>query len=391
MRALNGITYFDNAATSWPKPAGVQRAMQYYLDSIGGSPGRSGHRLAIDAARLVYEARESIAGLLGIDDALRVAFTKNATEALNTVLFGMLRPGDHVVTGSMEHNSVMRPLRALEQAGLELTVVRCSPAGEVNPADIVRAIRPRTRLIVWNHASNVVGTVAPIREIGAIARRHDLLLVLDAAQTAGVYPIHIEDDLVDILCFTGHKGLLGPQGTGGILFGERVAVEQIDPLNRGGTGSRSEEEHQPDFLPDRFESGTLNAVGLAGLGAAVDFIAGVGVSAIRSHEEALTRRLLAGLRGLDGVRTYGTGDASRQMAAISFNVEGMSPSEVGMALDEEYGILCRIGLHCAPSAHKTMGTFPDGTARFGLGYSNTEIEVDAAVEAVAALAARRHG
>jgi cysteine desulfurase / selenocysteine lyase len=391
MPSSNAIIYFDNAATSWPKPPAVLQAMQFYMESVGASPGRSGHRLAINAARMVYDARESIAGLLGADDALRVIFTRNVTEGLNLVLQGLLRAGDHVVTGSMEHNSVMRPLRALEREGVELTVVGNSPAGEIEPADVERAIRPHTRLIVLNHASNVVGTLAPVREIDAVARRHGILCVLDAAQSAGVYPIHMEEDQVDILCFTGHKGLMGPQGTGGVIFGERVQIDQVTPLTRGGTGSRSEEEEQPPFLPDVFESGTQNAVGLAGLGAAVEFIRDVGVETVRAHEVTLTRRLLEGLTAIDGVLVYGAGDASRQTSTVSFNVQGLEPSEVGLRLDEEYGIMCRVGLHCAPAAHRTMGTFPGGTVRFGLGYYNTLAEVDVAISAVAKLAAEVGG
>jgi len=386
VNSSHDIIYFDNAATSWPKPPAVSQAMQTYLDSVGASPGRSGHRLAIDAARMVYEAREAVAQLLGATDALRVVFAKNVTEALNVALCGLLRAGDHVVTGSMEHNSVMRPLRDLERQSVRLTVVSNSPEGDLDPDDIERAIRPDTRLIVLNHASNVVGTVAPIREVGTIARRHDLLFVLDAAQTAGAYPLDMEEDLVDILCFTGHKALLGPQGTGGMILGERVSADQLPPLSRGGTGSRSEEEDQPDFLPDKYESGTQNAVGLAGLGGAVGFILKTGIDSIRAHEEALTRRLLSGLRQVDGVTVYGTGDAARQTSTVTFDINGLEPSEVGLRLDEEFRIMCRVGLHCSPAAHRTLGTFPRGTVRFGLGYFNTMSEVEAAVSAVAQLA-----
>jgi len=382
------IIYLDNAATSWPKPAGVAQAIADFITCIGANPGRAGHRLSTAAAELVYDTRALLAEMFGAEDPLRVVFCKNVTEALNTILRGLLRPGDHVITGSMEHNSVMRPLRALERQGVELTVVPASPAGVLQPRHFEHALRPHTRLIVLNHASNVVGTLAPVREVGQIAREHGIWLVVDAAQTAGVYPIHMPADNIDILCFTGHKGLLGPQGTGGFILGERVPADAIEPLMRGGTGSRSEEEHQPEFLPDRFESGTLNAAGIAGLKAGLEFLREEGIQKVRAHEMALTRRLLDGLRAIAGVQVYGTGDPAQQVAVVSFNIAGMSPSEAALALDEEFGILCRVGLHCAPAAHRTIGTFPQGTIRFSPGYFTTSQDIDRALEAVETLAQR---
>ncbi len=389
-KPLPNIIYLDNAATSWPKPAGVAQAVADFINYLGANPGRSGHRLSTAAAELVYDTRSLLAEMFGAEDPLRVVFCKNVTEALNTVLRGLLRPGDHVVTGSLEHNSVMRPLRALERQGVELTAVPASPAGLFRPSDFERALRPNTRLIVLNHASNVVGTLAPVREVGQIAREHGVWLAVDAAQTAGVYPIHMPADNIDILCFTGHKGLLGPQGTGGFILGERVPDDAIEPLTRGGTGSRSEEEHQPDFLPDRFESGTLNAAGIAGLKAGLEFLRREGIAKVRAHEVALTRRLLDGLRAIAGVQIYGTRDPAYQVAVVSFNIAGMYPSEAALALDEEFGIMCRVGLHCAPAAHRTIGTFPQGTIRFSPGYFNTPAEIDQALEAVEALARRAH-
>ncbi len=380
------MIYFDNAATSWPKPPGVAEAMTHYLAAIGASPGRSGHRLAIEAARVVYGAREAVAELFQAPDPLRVVFGANVTEALNLALNGLLRPGDHVITASMEHNSVMRPLRALVRAGVALTVAPCSPQGELDPANIEAAIRPDTRLIALNHASNVVGTILPVAEVGQIARRHGLLFLVDAAQTAGAYPIDVQADAIDLLAFTGHKSLYGPMGTGGLVIGERVDAGRLAPLKRGGTGSRSEHEEQPAFLPDLCESGTPNAVGLAGLGASVRWLLAQGVENIRAHEVALTGRLLAGLATIPGVTVYGTRDPARQTATVSFNIAGLEPSEVGLRLDDEHEIACRVGLHCAPAAHRTLGTFPGGTVRFGLGAFNTAGEVAAALDAVAALA-----
>jgi len=366
--------------------------MTHFLEEIGANPGRSGHRLSLEAGRVVYEAREAIAELFHADDPLRVVLGANVTEALNLALFGYLQPGDHVVTSSMEHNSVMRPLRALEAGWgggpIELTVVACSPQGFLDPADVEAALRPETAMVVLNHGSNVCGSLLPIAEVGRIIRWQggQCLLLVDAAQTAGGYALDMEADGIDLLAFTGHKALGGPMGTGGLVIGERVDVARLTPLKRGGTGSRSEEEAQPDFLPDMCESGTPNAVGLAGLRAGVDWVQAQGVAAIRAHEIALTHRLLEGLQAIPGVTVYGGLEAARQVATVSFNVAGLVPSEVGLRLDEEYGIMCRVGLHCAPAAHKTLGTFPQGTVRFGLGAMNSLAEVDAALEAVAEVA-----
>lgn len=391
------IIYFDNAATSWPKPPEVAEAMVAFLENVGANPGRSGHRRSVAAGRLVYLAREAVAELFGAPDPLRVVFGANVTDALNLALHGYLRPGDHVVTSSMEHNSVMRPLRALEAGRslgvrhderIELTVVPCTPDGFLDPARLEAALRPNTALIVLNHASNVCGSLLPVAEAGAIARRHECLLLVDAAQTAGAYPIDVEAMQIDLLAFTGHKALFGPTGTGGLVIGERVDVARLRPLRQGGTGSRSEREEQPDFLPDLCESGTPNAVGLAGLLAGVRWVQAQGVAAIRRREMALTRRLLDGLGEIRGVTVYGGRDPERQVATVAFKVAGVTPSDVGLRLDDEHGIMSRVGLHCAPAAHRTMGTFPEGTVRFGLGAFNTEAEVDVALAAVTAIAAR---
>jgi selenocysteine lyase/cysteine desulfurase len=286
----------------------------------------------------------------------------------------------------MEHNSVMRPLRALENQGVEVTVVPCSPQGFLDPAGVEQAIRANTVLIALNHASNVVGTLLPVAEVGGIARRHGILLLVDAAQTAGAFPIDVVANRIDLLAFTGHKSLCGPMGTGGLVIGERVDVSRLSPLKHGGTGSRSELESQPDFLPDMCESGTMNAVGLAGLGAGIHWLQERGVNAIRSHEAVLAQELIDGLGAIPGVTVYGGLDAQRQTATVSFNVRGVQPSEVGLRLDEEHGVMCRVGLHCAPAAHKTLGTFPGGTVRFGLGAFSTIEEVVASVGAVEQLA-----
>lgn len=380
------MIYFDNAATSWPKPAAVPQAMTAFLEQVGANPGRSGHRLSVEAARTIYDTRQALADLFNAPDPMRVVFGHNITEALNLALRGLLHPGDHVITSSMEHNSVMRPLRWLEQQGVALSVLPCSPQGFLDPDDIEAAIRPHTKLIVLNHASNVAGGLLPVAEAGRIARQHGLLLLVDTAQTAGAYPIDMQQDNIDLLAFTGHKSLYGPTGTGGLIFGERVVAEGILPLHLGGTGSRSEAEFQPDFLPDRFESGTPNAVGLAGLLAALHWLQDKSVDAIRQHETTLARQLISGLQQIPGVILFGGQDASRQTATVSFNIASLEPSTVGQRLDAEYGILCRVGLHCAPAAHRTLGTFPDGTVRFGMGAFNTIEEVHQALQAVEHLA-----
>lgn len=381
--------YLDNAATSWPKPAAVREAMLHYFDAVGANPGRSGHSLAIEAGRIVDAAREEIASLFNAPDPLRVAFTANATEALNLALCGWLRPGDHVITTSMEHNAVMRPLRALARNGVEITVLPCHTDGTLDPALIEPAIRANTTLIVVSHASNVVGTLLPVTEIGRIARRHGLLLLVDSASTAGALPIDMAADAIDLLAFTGHKSLLGPTGTGGLIVGERVDTARLLPLLHGGTGSRSESEEQPDFLPDRYESGTLNVIGIAGLSASVAWLRARGIAAVRKHAVDITRQLIDGLAGILGVTLHGTRESTRQVANVSFAIDGVSPSDAGLRLDEEFGIQCRIGLHCAPAAHKTIGTFPTGTIRFAPGHFTDHADITRALAAVATLARQR--
>jgi cysteine desulfurase family protein len=377
--------YLDNAATSWPKPEATIEAMIRHQRLVGGNPGRSGHRLSIEAGRTVYETREILARLFNISDPLRIVLTKNSTEALNIALLGLLAPGDHVVTTGMEHNSVMRPLRHLASRGVELTLAPCSPRGELDPEDISKALRPRTRAVVMTHASNVTGTILPVAEVASIARRRGIVTCIDAAQTAGVVPIDVEALGIDLLAFTGHKSLFGPQGTGGLYI--RAGLDgRIAPLMRGGTGSFSEREEQPDFMPDKYESGTPNAVGLAGLGAGVAFVLQQGVETIRAREESLTGRFLEQLERLgEAVLLYGPREPKRRTSVVSFNVAGVSPSEAALFFDERFAILSRPGLHCAPAAHRTIGTFPVGTVRFSFGFFNTEDQIDRSAAAVAAL------
>ncbi len=376
------IIYLDNAATSWPKPVEVCKAISNFIENIGANPGRSGHHLSTEAARIVYQTREAVARLFNAPDPLRVVFGQNITEALNLVILGFLHPDDHVITSSMEHNAVMRPLRFLEAKGVGLSVVQCSQVGRLDPMEIEHAIMENTKLIIINHASNVSGTLLPVKEIGQIARNHDLLLMTDEAQTGGAIPVDMEEDFIDLLAFTGHKSLLGPTGTGGLILGRRVDLQKIDPLIRGGTGSNSEMEEQPEFLPDRFESGTLNACGLAGLETAIKWIMKTGLNKIRSHEVNLCQRLIDGLNGITGVKVYGGWIASEQTATVSFTIKNIDNARIGSILEDEYGILSRIGLHCSPAAHKTLGTYPQGTVRLSIGYFNCEKEIDQAIQAV---------
>ena len=378
--------YLDNAATSFPKPEAMLAAMIHYQQSIGANPGRSGHGRSIDAGRIIYETRETLARLFHIEDPLRIVLTKNSTEALNIALQGGLRPGDHVITSGMEHNSVMRPLRHLESQGVRVSVIPCSPRGELDPEDIKKAIHPATKMIVLTHASNVTGTILPVEAVGAIIReKGDILFCVDAAQTAGALPIDVQKMKIDLLAFTGHKSLYGPQGTGGLYI--RKGLEKgIAPLMMGGTGSRSEFEAQPDFMSDKYESGTPNTIGFAGLGAGVTYLAEQTIDGIRAKEEQLIRRFLERLEAFkDQVTVYGLNDAARQTAVISFNVKNISPSDAAMFFEEKFGILCRPGLHCAPAAHRTIGTFPQGTVRFSFGFFNTSRDMDRAAKAVMAL------
>jgi len=376
------MIYFDNSATSFPKPKEVSTAIMDYMNNVGASPGRSGHRLAIEAARILFQCRENLAELFHVDDPLRIVFASNATEAINLAVKGILRPGDQVITSSMEHNSVMRPLRELEKNGVQVKVVSCSANGSLNPEDIGKAINKNTALIVLNHASNVNGTLLPIRKIGQIARKYNILFLVDAAQTAGAYPIDMEKDNIDLLAFTGHKSLFGPTGTGGLVLGKDVDEHKITPLKTGGTGSHSESENHPDFLPDLYESGTLNIIGIAGLNAGVSYILKKGVENIHQYELHLCKKLIFGLKEIPGVTIYGKDNSEEKAPVVSFTISGQSPSDIGLMLDEKYGIMCRVGLHCAPSAHKTIGTFPVGTVRFSIGLFNTVEHVEKAMSAV---------
>jgi len=374
------MIYLDNAATSWPKPESVYKTMDEFLKTKGGNPGRGSHSLAVAARESVEETRMLVARLINASEMNRAIFTFNCTDALNLGLKGLLKPGDHVVTSCIGHNSLVRPLRKLERQGVKVTRVPPSlDTGVMSPRDVEAAITKDTKLVVVTHASNVTGVIQPIEEYGAVARRHSIIFMVDAAQTAGKYPIDIEASNIDLLAFSGHKGLLGPPGTGALYIGDNV---DLDSLCEGGTGSYSEQEEQPVALPDRYESGTLNSVGISGLGAGLKYIFNEGLERIHTHGEYLTDRLIEGLSRIPRITLYTAKDRAKQAPVISFNIEGYEPGEVGAILDQAFDIKVRTGLHCAPAAHKTVGTYPLGTIRLSPGYFNTEEDIDVTLQAL---------
>ena len=374
--------YLDNAATSFPKPESVYKAVSDTLRNYGSSPGRGGHKMSIQTEKLIFETRERIASFFNIPNSSNVIFTFNVTMGINLALKGFLKAGDHVLTSSMEHNAVMRPLKRLENpplGGISKTVVQCSKEGFLNSKDIEREIKPNTKLIIITHASNVVGTILPIREVGELAKKKGIAFLVDAAQSAGLLPIDVQRDNIDMLGCTGHKSLFGPQGTGFLYIKDGL---DIKPLIEGGTGSNSESDEMPDFFPDKFQAGTLNTPGIAGLGAGIEFIQKEGLKNIRAKELHLTTEIMNGLKNIKGVKLYGSLNPLDRVAVVSFNIEGKDPADVGNILNEKYDIMSRVGLHCAPNAHRTIGTFPEGTVRVSVGYFNTEGDIDKLIKAV---------
>jgi cysteine desulfurase / selenocysteine lyase len=371
--------YLDNAATTYPKPDEVYLAMEAFARDLGGSAGRSGHRRAVETGRIVYAARVTLAALTGTTDPLRVVFTKNATEAINLAIRGSVRPGSHVVTTSMEHNSVMRPLEAARAGGVEYSVVGCGADGSLDAKDLEAAIRPETALVVMTHASNVTGTIMPVEEVSRITARRGIRLLVDAAQTVGRLGVDASIG-IDMLAFSGHKELFGPQGTGALCIGEGT---DLTPLCYGGTGSRSSELKQPEELPERYESGTLNAHGISGLAAGAGFVARVGVEAIREHEIELTARLMRGLGDMNGVTVHGPADAGARVGIVPVTFEGLSAPEAAELLDTRFDIATRAGLHCAPAAHRTIGTIESGALRISVSYMNGPEDIDHLLESLA--------
>lgn len=373
--------FLDNAATSFPKPESVYRAMDDTMRRIGVAPGRGGYAQGLESARLVFSARETLAEFFAVPDPARLIFTHSATESINLAVRGLLKPGDHVVTTTMEHNSLVRPLKHLEKRGVEVTWVKADRDGFVDNRAIAAALRPSTRLVAMAHASNVTGTIQPVEAIGALTRAAGIPFLVDAAQSAGCLPIDVVRMGIDLLAAPGHKGLFGPPGTGILYVAEGV---ELEPLTVGGTGGFSSEPEQPLNMPERFESGTLNVPGIAGLLAGVEFIRLTGIETIARHEEALMERLLAGLATIPGSEVHAA-PPGRRAPVASFTIAGMDPSTIGFRLDTEFGISVRVGLHCAPLAHRSIGTFPVGTVRVSPGYFTTAADIDVFLAALHAI------
>ncbi|MEE0785078.1 MAG: aminotransferase class V-fold PLP-dependent enzyme [Oscillospiraceae bacterium] len=371
------MIYLDNAATSLRRPPCVIEAVAQAMQSLGNS-GRGVNGGSLSAARVIYDARQKLADLFGCSSPERVCFTSNATEALNTAIFGLFGPGDHVITTDLEHNSVLRPLYRLEKRGVELSFVPADRLGRIALSDFAPLLRPNTRAVITTHASNLTGNLVVLDAVGAFAREHGLLYVVDASQTAGAFPIDMARSGISVLCFTGHKSMMGPQGTGGLCLAEGV---EIRPLKTGGTGVQTYLPEQPAAYPTRLEAGTLNGHGIAGLSAAVDFLRETGVAAIHEKETALMRQFYDGVRAIPGVTVYGdfTGDRA---PVVSLNIEDADSGEVADFLAAEYDIAVRSGAHCAPRMHRTLGTEAQGAVRFSFGWYNTPAEVETAIAAI---------
>ena len=376
------MIYLDNAATTRTKPPAVAQAVLEALSSYGNC-GRGGHQGALSAARAIYETREKIAALLGCPRADHVCFTQNSTQALNIAVCGLLGPGDHVISTDLEHNSVLRPLYRLRDAGAAVDFVPADSRGRLDCGGFERLLRPETKAIVCTHASNLTGDAVDIARVGRFAREHGLLFILDASQTAGVLPIDLAAMGIDVVCFTGHKSLMGPQGTGGLCLREGL---EIRPFTVGGTGVQSYSEAQPGEYPTRLEAGTLNGHGLAGLSAALDFLSETGIAHIHAHEDALARRFYKAVRDLPGVTVYGDFSAPVRAPVVTLNIGDFDSAEVSDELAERFDIATRPGAHCAPRLHRALGTEEQGAVRFSWSYFNTEEETAAAAEAVRVLA-----
>ncbi len=385
MTPVNRI-YLDNAATSFPKPEAVYDAVDHYNRHLGVAVGRGAFDQAVELQGSVNRCRSRAAELLGAESPDRIAFTFNCTDSLNTALHGLIDSNAHVVTTDVEHNSVLRPLRELQdRLGIEVTYVPVDAVGRVAPEDIRAAMRPDTRVVAVNHASNVTGTIQPIADIGQIARKAGATFVVDAAQSAGHIPLNLAELPIDVLCCAGHKGLLGPLGTG--LFYVRPGIEErLRSLRQGGTGTHSEDDRQPESLPDKYESGNHNAPGLVGLAAALDFLTERGIDNIRAHEQQLTAQLLEGLAQIPGLTQYGPTDPTERVAVVSITLEGFDPQDLAGILDDSFAIQTRAGLHCAPRIHESLGTKPaGGTIRLSPGPFSTAEDIDAAIEALRAI------
>ena len=373
--------YLDNASTSFPKAPTVATAMSDYITNRGININRGSYALAYDVEDIIYTTRQRLNTLFNGHDPSHVIFTQNVTMSLNMVIKGLLKAGDHVLVSSMEHNAVMRPLTQLLDEGITFDTIPCDSTGSIQMDSIEPLIRPNTVALIINHASNVCGTIQPLESIGPICKAHNLQFIVDAAQTAGVIPIDVKVCHIDALCFTGHKGLLGPQGIGGIILTKEMA-QNLTPLIAGGTGSFSHLETLPTHMPDAFESGTLNLPGIIGLNEGLAYIESQGMENIHNHELALTQAFLEGLQSIDVVNIVGKQDIQDRTAVVSITIDSMDPASIAYELESTYHIMTRVGLHCAPRAHQTLGTYPEGTVRFSFGYANTHKDVESALSAL---------
>ena len=373
--------YLDNASTSFPKAPTVATAISDYITNRGININRGSYSLAYDVEDIIYTTRQRLNTLFNGHDPSHVIFTQNVTMSLNMVIKGLLKAGDHVLVSSMEHNAVMRPLTQLLDKGIAFDIIPCDKTGSIQLESMDSLIRPNTVAMIINHASNVCGTIQPLESIGSICKAHNLQFIVDAAQTAGVIPIDVKACHIDALCFTGHKGLLGPQGIGGIILTKEMA-QTLVPLIAGGTGSFSHLETLPTHMPDAFESGTLNLPGIIGLNEGLSYIESQGMENIHNHELALTQAFLEGLQSIDGINIVGMQNIQDRTAVVSITIDGMDPASIAYELESTYHIMTRVGLHCAPRAHQTLGTYPEGTVRFSFGYANTHKDVEFALSAL---------
>lgn len=376
------MIYLDNAATTMHKPQEVIDAVVNAMGSLGNA-GRGANTASLGAARIIYEARERLAKLFGAEDPKQIAFTSNSTESLNTAIRGLIDPGDHVITTVLEHNSVLRPIYDLQEKGVEVTFVKSDDKGRIYYEEIEQAIRPETKAIVTTHGSNLTGNLVDIGRIGKMAHDHGVLYIVDASQTAGVFPIDVKAMHVDVLCFTGHKGLLGPQGTGGLYVREGL---KIRPLKMGGSGVQTYNHHHPSEMPTALEAGTLNGHGIAGLNAALGYIERVGIDTIRRTEQKWMRMFYEGVKDIPGVKIYGDFETEERCPIVTLNIGDYDSAEVSDELLMTYDISTRPGGHCAPLMHEALGTVEEGSVRFSFSHFNTEEEIQTAIRAVEELA-----
>lgn len=368
--------YLDNSATTYPKPEEVYYSVLNYMKNIGANPGRGGYSNALEGDRIIFSCREALMKLFNFDKLENVIFTSNITQSLNIILKSIIKDGWHIITSSIEHNSVIRPLFSIkEKKNIEIDIIKCSKEGVISIEDFQNALKPNTKLVVLTHASNVIGTIQPLEKIGQICKENNIYLVIDSAQSAGAIPVDFYKLNCNALAFTGHKSLLGPQGIGGFLIDDSLNSE-ASPFIEGGTGSLSQSTIQPDFLPDKFESGTLNAPGIAGLLSGINYILKEGVTTIQDREKELCQHFIDGLLNINSLELYGLKEASLRTPTLSINSSKINNAELGFILDREFGIMARTGLHCSPLAHETLGTFPGGTLRFSLGPFNDKKDID---------------